>query len=138
MSIRIPTRRLHARIFVVIAGASLVTAVLAVGCSSPQPPPPAPATPAAQALWGDMKSVVSVKEFMHDLIDPLSDNIFDAVGAEWSRDRKVDRTPKTDADWDKIRIGAVAMAEASYLLKVPRPFAPPGDDNNSGGADAME
>ena len=135
---RILTRRLHAHTPVALAGASLVAAVLMVGCSSSQPATPAPTTPAAQPLWGDMKSVVSVKELMHDLIDPLSDNIFDAVGAEWSHDQRVERSPKTDADWDKMRIGAVAMAEASYLLKVPRPFAPPGDDNNSGGADAME
>src|SRR5581483_11849100 len=35
-------------------------------------------------------------------------------------------------------IGAVAMAEASELLKVPRPFAPAGDNNNSVGPDATE
>ena len=32
-----------------------------------------------QKLWGDMKPVVSVKELMRDLIDPLADNIFEAV-----------------------------------------------------------
>lgn len=134
--------RLHNRVFVAVAGCG-VLALLVGACSSPPPaapPPSAPtaATTAAPPLWGDMKSVVSVKELMHDLIDPLSDNIFDAVGAEWSSGKQVEREPKTDADWDKIRIGAVAMAEASYLLKVPRPFAPAGDNNNSGGPEAME
>ena len=137
MSIRILTRRLHAHTSAALAGASLV-AVLMVGCSSSPPPTAAPPTTAAQPLWGDMKSVVSVKELMRDLIDPLADNIFDAVGAEWSHDQRVERSPKTDADWDKIRIGAVAMAEGAYLLKVPRPFAPPGDDNNSSGPEPME
>ncbi len=137
MSIRFLTHRLHARTSVGFAGASFVAATLSVGCSSSQPAAPAPQT-AAQPLWGDMKSVVSVKELMRDLLDPLSDNIFDAVGSEWSHDQQIERAPKTDADWDKIRIGAVAMAEGSYLLKVPRPFAPPGDDNNSNGPEPME
>ena len=30
------------------------------------------------------------------------------------------------------------MAEGAYLLKVPRPFAPAGDENNSTGPDAVE
>ena len=30
------------------------------------------------------------------------------------------------SDWEKIRIGAVTLAEGVYLLKIPRPFAPPG------------
>lgn len=94
--------------------------------------------PPPQQLWGEMKPIVSVKELMRDLIDPLADNIFDAVGTVTSSKGTVDRVPKTDADWDKIRIGAVSMAEGAYLLKIPRPFAPPGDENNSQGADAPE
>ena len=75
---------------------------------------------------------------MRDLIDPLSDNIFLSVGARVSAAGVEEWAPKTDEDWAKVRVGAVAMAEASYLLKVPRPFAPPGDENNSKGPDAPE
>ena len=50
----------------------------------------------------------------------------------------VEIEPKTDEDWDKIRVGAVTLAESVYLLKVPRPFTPPGDENNSEGPDAVE
>ena len=139
MSIRILARRRHTHALVVFAGCSLVTAgLLVAGCSSPQQATPAAPPPSTQPLWGDMKSVVSVKELMRDLLDPLADNIFDAVGEEWSHDRRVERSPKTDADWDKIRMGAVAMAEGAYLLKVPRPFAPAGDNNNSTGPEPME
>ena len=46
--------------------------------------------------------------------------------------------PKTDKDWEKIRIGAVTLAEGVYLLKIPRPFAPPGDENNSTGPEPTE
>ena len=85
-----------------------------------------------------MKPVVSVKELMRDMIDPTSDLIFDAVADEWNTKGSVEHRPKTDADWDRIRVGAVGLAEGVYLLKVPRPFAPPGDENNSAGPEAEE
>lgn len=85
-----------------------------------------------------MKPVVSVKELMRDMIDPLADNIFDSVGTVVTKTGTVETAPKTDEDWAKIRIGAVTLAEGAYLLKVVRPFAPPGDENNSTGPDASE
>jgi hypothetical protein len=111
--------------------------ILLSGCSSPKPSSNAPPS-AAPILWGDMKPVVSVKELMRDMLDPASDYIFDAVKIETTRAGTVERTPKTDADWERIRVGAVTLAEGAYLLKVPRPFAPPGDENNSTGPDASE
>src|SRR5262245_2926662 len=95
-------------------------------------------TGATPGLWGEMKPVVSVKELMRDMLDPLSDNIFNAVGTTVTDKGSVDTVPKTDEDWDKIRIGAVTLAEGAYLLKVPRPFAPPGDLNNSTGPNPVE
>jgi hypothetical protein len=113
----------------------VVTIVIGTaGCSAPAPKDP----PRPEALWGDLKPVVSVKELMRDMIDPVADNIFDAVGTVTNYQGSVETAPKTDADWDKIRIGAVSLAEGSYLLKIPRPFAPPGDENNSSGPDAAE
>jgi len=81
---------------------------------------------------------VSLKELMRDMIDPASDFIFDAVGTIVTRNKRVERMPRTDADWDRVRIGAVTLAEGVYLLKIPRPFAPPGDENNSGGPEPYE
>jgi hypothetical protein len=91
-----------------------------------------------QELWGDLKPVVSVKELMRDMIDPASDFVFDAVGTVLTKGKRIDKIPKTDADWDRIRIGAVTMAEGAYLLKIPRPFAPAGDENNSAGPEPAE
>ncbi len=85
-----------------------------------------------------MKAVVSVKELMRDMLDPASDYIFDAVSVVDSKGRTVEKMPKTDEDWEKIRIGAVTLAEGASLLKIPRPFAPAGDENNSTGPDAEE
>jgi len=115
-----------------LAGLGLVLAA----CSSSKPTSSTP--PAAPVLWGDMKPIVSVKELMRDMLDPASDFIFDAVKIETTKNGTVERLPKTDEDWDRIRIGAVTLAEGVYLLKIPRPFAPPGDENNSSGPEATE
>jgi hypothetical protein len=85
-----------------------------------------------------MKAVVSVKELMRFMIDPLADNIFDAVSWDITKKGIVQTQPRNDEDWEKVRIGAVTLAEGIYLLKVPRPFAPPGDVNNSTGPNPPE
>ena len=115
----------------------LTVAVLTSACSSPKSTP-APAPPPAPQLWGDMKPVVSVKELMRFTIDPASDYVFDAVAIVDSKKGLVETAPKSDEDWEKIRIGAVTLAEGAYLLKIPRPFAPAGDENNSTGPDPEE
>ena len=123
--------------------AALLLNLSIFACSSPSAEPPVGAvtTPVAShtpELWGDLKPVVSVKELMRDLIDPASDFVFDAIGTVISKKGVVETRPRTDADWDRIRVGAVTMAEGVYLLKIPRPFAPPGDENNSGGPEPLE
>jgi hypothetical protein len=123
------------RLFVVCYTA-LWLGVLAAACSSAKPAPPS--SPPVLKLWGDLKPVVSVKELMRDMIDPASDYVFDSVAIVSSKRGMVETQPKTDADWEKIRIGAVTLAEGAYLLKIPRPFAPPGDENNSTGPDPEE
>src|SRR5262245_23799168 len=114
---------------------TLAVLCLLSSCSAPQP---APAPPATAALWGDMKPVVSVKELMRDMLDPASDYIFDAVKVVTTKNGTVETVPKTAEDWAKLRIGATTLAEGAYLLKVPRPFTPPGDENNSTGPEASE
>jgi hypothetical protein len=115
---------------------------LTVACNASQPAPapaPTPAAPAPHAeLWGDLKPVVSVKELMHDMIDPASDFIFNAVSSVQTKKGIVEVFPKTDEDWEKVRFGAVTLAEGVYLLKIQRPFTPPGDNNNSEGPEPLE
>jgi hypothetical protein len=116
-------------------------AVVTSSCSAPKQaaaPPAAPAATVSQQLWGEMKPIVSVKELMRDMIDPASDYVFDAIGGVDNKKGSLETAPKTEADWDKIRVGGVMLAEGAYLLKVPRPFAPPGDENNSTGPDPEE
>ena len=119
-----------------IAVAGLVyAAALTANCSSPKPAAPPPANPVVRT---EMKAVVSVRELMRFTIDPISDNIFDAVTYEATKKGVVETFPKTDEDWEKVKIGAVTLAEAIYLLKLPRPFTPPGDVNNSTGPNPPE
>jgi hypothetical protein len=109
----------------------------AIACTSSRsstPPAQTAAAPAAPA----MKAVVSVKELMRFTIDPLADNIFDAVTWDITRKGIVETKPKSEEDWEKVKIGAVTLAEAVYLLKVPRPFAPEGDVNHSTGPNPPE
>jgi len=129
-----------------VAGLLIVVSGM-FACSSPpsstasRPPESSvAATPRAPQpqLWGDLKPIVSVKELMRDMLDPASDYIFDAVAIVTTKKGVSETAPKTDKDWEKIRIGAVTLAEGVYLLKIPRPFAPPGDENNSTGPEPEE
>ena len=113
----------------------LVLGIVAHACSWSKPKPDPRST---TELWGEMKAVVSVKELMRDMLDPIADNIFDAVSIVDDKNGTVEKVPKTEEDWERIRIGATTLAEGAYLLKVPRPFAPPGDLNNSTGPGAVE
>jgi hypothetical protein len=113
------------------AGALLLVSGLSLSaCASNAAPPPPPQS--------DLKAYVSIKELMENIIDPIADNIFDAVSSDISAKGVVDIKPTTDDDWAKIRIGAVTLAEGTNLLKIVRPVAPPGDKNNSGGPNAPE
>src|SRR5437868_1040978 len=115
--------------------ALLVVGFLASRCSQKPAPPAAPPGP---ALLGELKATVSVKELMEGEIDPIADNMLGAVGTSVTKKGVEEIAPKSDEDWAKVRQGGVTLAEAANLLKIARPFAPPGDLNNSGGPDAPE
>jgi cytochrome c556 len=93
---------------------------------------------APAAVQPDLAPLVSIKELMENIIDPIADNIFDAVGTDASEKGVVETKPTTDEDWAKVKQGAVTLAEGTNLLKMPRAVAPPGDKNNSGGPNAPE
>lgn len=120
-----------------ITGVVLVAAFTVSGCSTK----PASETQPAEkkpALIGEITPVVSVKELMESMIDPIADNIFDAVWWDNTAKGVVEHRPTTDEDWEKVKVGAVTMVEGIELLKVPRPWTPPGDVNNSTGPNPPE
>ena len=120
---------------VVLAVALVCAGAIACSSSRSSTPPPAAQTPQTAPV---MKPVVSVKELMRFTIDPLADNIFDAVTWDITKKGIAETKPTTEEDWEKVKIGAVTLAEAIYLLKVPRPFAPAGDVNKSTGPNPPE
>ena len=131
---------LHTRLTVAAAGLLAVTMVVAACSPSASNSSSSSSTGfvVTPQLWGEMKPIVSVKELMRDLIDPIADNIFDAIAIIVDKNGTVEHSPKTEEEWATVRIGGVTMAEGAYLLKVRRPWAPPGDENNSSGPDAVE
>ncbi len=112
-------------------GLLAVCAMVSQQCAS-QP------VPAARAEETNLTPIVSIKELMENIIDPIADNVFDAVAFDIGPKGAVETKPVTDEDWAKVRQGAVTLAEGTNLLKMPRPVAPPGDTNNSGGPNAPE
>jgi hypothetical protein len=120
-----------------VAFSSLVFLGSAVWSQCSKAVVPTPPSTSARLL-GEMKPVVSVKELMANMIDPFADDIFDAVWWETSAKGIVAHRPTTEDDWNRVRTAAVTIAEGIYLLKVPRPFAPPGDDNDSFGPNPPE
>ena len=101
-------------------------AIWCCACSSPKPAEPV------------MKPIVSVKELMRFDIDPAADFIFDAVQYDATLKGVADIYPRTEEDWEKVKIGAVSLAENIYLLKIKRPWTPKGDVNNSTGPNPPE
>ncbi len=107
-----------------MAGAGLLFAgAVLAQCAGPAAPPAATTETPASA---DLTPVASVHEMMRDIIDPDSDLIFDAVGTDVTDKGVVQHEPTTDEDWARVRQGAMTIAEAANLLKVPRKAAPDG------------
>jgi hypothetical protein len=119
----------------VVGAVSLFVAFATATCSKATPEP---APPAKKALIGEITPVVSVKELMENMIDPLSDNVFDAVWWDNTAKGIEEHKPVSDEDWEKVKTGAVGIVEGIELLKVPRPWTPAGDLNNSQGPNAPE
>jgi hypothetical protein len=119
-----------------MAAAGLIALASMAACSSPSSTSSAttaaPGGSADPALWGQMKPVVSVKVLMHNHIDPVADNVFDSVAIIVDKNKTTDIQPRTQEDWDRVAIGGTMLAEASYLLKVKRPFAPAGEKETPG------
>lgn len=130
----------HRRFLSVLIGLLAVDAFIIACSSTSKPASSSASTPAAgtSALWGNITPVVTVWDLMHDIIDPLADNIFESVKIVVDKHGAVETKPTNDEDWDRIRIGAVTMIEASQLLLVQREFTPPGISNNSEGPEAPE
>ena len=96
----------------------LLTAVAGARCASPDRTPPPPAA--------DLQPVLTIKELMEDIVDPVSDDVFDAVTVDATPQGVVEKKPVNDDDWLKVERAALTLAESSNLLKMKRHAAPAG------------
>jgi hypothetical protein len=104
---------------IALAALTFASALVLAQCSKPAPAPAA-TTPSEGPV-----PIVSVRELMTNIMDPLADNVFDAVATDVTEQGVVDHRPTTDEDWAKVMQGAVALAEGTNLLRMhPRRAAP--------------
>jgi len=96
--------------------------LLLTQCSSQ----PAPAPLSNANVPAALTPVLSVKELMEHIIDPTADWIFDAAVVDVTASGTTTTVPKTDEEWLRVERGAMLLAEASNLLKVPRAMVPSG------------
>ena len=118
----------------------LFLASLAASVCAPTPDSSRPGIKATEsgALIGEITPVVSVKKLMAHMIEPAAYYIFDSVWWDSTAKGMVEHKPVTEEDWEKVETGAITLIEGIELLKVTRPFAPPGDENQSAGPNAPE
>lgn len=87
---------------------------------------PAPAPPPDTSATSPLTPVLSVKELMEHIVDPTADWIFDAAVINVTTKGVEEIVPRTDEEWLHVERGAMILAEASNLLKMPRSMAPAG------------
>lgn len=105
---------------------ALLCGVLALaGCSKPDGSASATVAP----LPGGLAPVASILDLMSESIDPLADELWEAVAIVSTMDGTVEQHPGSDEEWLELDRMAVALMEAANLLVVEgRPVAHPGQE----------
>jgi hypothetical protein len=98
-------------------------------CQSAPPPPSAPALP-------EYVPTATIKDLMQSIVDPSADVVWLSVTTVQSAEGTKDTKPITDAEWKKVRLGAIALAEAGNLLMMPgRHVAAAGEKSETPGVE---
>ena len=115
-----------------VAGLIAAGAVVIVAGCQKQAEPQA-AAPSAEPNY---IATATIKDLMQSVVDVNADVVWLAVTAESTAKGIVEHKPQTDDDWVKVRHGAVALMEASNLLKMPgRHVARPGEKSETPGVE---
>jgi hypothetical protein len=61
----------------------------------------------------------TIKDLMDSMVDPSADVVWESVAVEVSAAGTVERAPRTDEEWAKVRQGAIRLVEATNLLMMP-------------------
>jgi hypothetical protein len=99
-----------------------------------QSQPQAPAAPAAGEP--NYLPTATIKDLMLSIVDPSADAVWLSVTTVVDDKGFNETEPKTDEEWVKVRHGAIALAEAANLLKMPgRRVARPGEKSETPGVE---
>lgn len=89
--------------------------VVGAGCRRPEPAPAAPAASAAP----QPRVVASIQEIMSGMVDPAADAVWGAVGTTITAAGTAEHRPRNDAEWQQVRLQALALLESTNLLMMP-------------------
>jgi hypothetical protein len=101
--------------FLYSLGVGALIASVAITASCKATPPVPAAAPAAPEYHID----ATIKDIMLGLIDPMADVVWLSVNFVNNEKGIIETKPKTDEEWATVRRGALALAEATNLLKMP-------------------
>jgi len=76
------------------------------------PPPPPPGAAPAAARGESPQHPLTIQELMDTRVDPSADVLWDSVAFIASAKGEEDRRPRTPAEWDAVRQGALALIKA--------------------------
>ena len=78
----------------------------------------------------------TIKDLMLGLVDTSADVVWLSVTTVVGNQGVVETRPKSDDDWEQVRYGALRLAEAANLLKIPgRRVARPGEKSVAPGVE---
>ena len=78
----------------------------------------------------------TIKDVMSVIVDPSATVLWDSVSASSGKDGVDEKAPTSDADWTRVRQGAIRLVEASNLLLIPgRHVARPGEKSATPGVE---
>lgn len=123
--------RMHGSKCRVAALVAAAAVVIVAGCQKQAEPQAA--APSAEPNY---IATATIKDLMQSVVDTSADVVWLAVTAESTAKGIVEHKPQTDDDWLKVRHGAIALMEASNLLKIPgRHVARPGEKSETPGVE---
>ena len=90
----------------------LAACALLAACKPQAAPAPAPAPP-------PYAPQITLQDVMNQIIDPEADVIWNATGSISTKKGVIERSPRTDADWEAQRRAVLRLLEATNLLLIP-------------------
>ena len=66
----------------------------------------------------EIRSVATVHDMMVGLVEPAAAVVWESVGTIVSREGRTNWAPETDAEWERVHLGAMMVAESGNLLLV--------------------